>query len=207
MKLIDKESSDQMKYKDLNDNELLYMVNESDEDSYNLLFDKYQQLVTSIAYKYNNKYKNIGIDINDLIIEGNMGLDVAIKKYNSNDEQNTKFSSFAYTCIERQILNLIRNSTTKKNEILNDSLIYFEKDLGEINLDSYPLDNLLLKEKFESKYNKTLNLLTPLERKVFILKNQGYSNNELGFLLNVNQKCILNTIYRIRKKSKTIESI
>lgn len=199
-----------MGYKDLNDDELLYMINESDEDSYDLLCSKYKNLVSSMAYKYYNKHNNIGIDINDLIMEGNMGLDIAIKNYNSCNKEDARFSTFAYICIERQILRLIRNATTKKNQVLNNSIYGVETDIQNIqdsNYDTHPLNKLLLKENIQNKYIETIKNLTSLEQKVFMLKNLGYSNNELEYLLEVNHKCILNTIYRIRKKIKEIQPI
>ena len=109
-----------MQYKEYNDYELLYMVQENDETAYNLLYEKYKPLVINFAMKYAKVYTNYGIDINDFILEGYIGLDNSINKFKDYDEY--KFQGLVSTCINRQMQNLVKQAKLKRNQILNNSL-------------------------------------------------------------------------------------
>ena len=106
-------------YKDYNDQELLYLISEGNEDANNILFDKYKPIIDIKLKKYLNFGKKIGLDYNDLFQEGLVGLSEAIVSYKNNKE--TKFSSFASLCIERQLSSLISSYNRKKYIYLNES--------------------------------------------------------------------------------------
>ena len=194
-----------MEYRSLNDNELLYMVNE-DEEAYNLLYNKYRDIIYKIALKYSKGSNSVGIDINDLILEGNIGMDNAIKNYKTDNKNEASFKSFLYLCIERQIISLIRKATIKRNSILNNSSYYEPEILENIEDDNKTdiLEEILLKESQTKKYKDIIGKLTNLEKQIFTLKIQCYTNKEIEKILNINDKCIKNAIYRIRKKAKLL---
>jgi len=196
-----------MSYKDYNDYELLYMVKESDENAYNLLYEKYKPLINSLSKKYSRVYQNYGIDINDFILEGYYGLDQAIKNFNEEDEY--KFKGLATTCINRQMQNLIRNAKLKRNFILNNSLYYDSlEDSNEINYLEIKADEkaispeqqIIENEDVMETYEKCINNLKGLELTVFILKIKGMTNEEIASKLDKPIKSISNAITRIRKK-------
>lgn len=194
-----------MEYRSLNDNELLYMVNE-DEEAYNLLYNKYRDIIYKIALKYSKGSNSVGIDINDLILEGNIGMDNAIKNYKTDNKNEASFKSFLYLCIERQIISLIRKATIKRNSILNNSSYYEPEILENIEDENKTdiLEEILLKESQTKKYKDIIGKLTNLEKQIFTLKIQCYTNKEIEKILNINDKCIKNAIYRIRKKAKLL---
>ena len=145
-----------MQYKEYNDYELLYMVKENDENAYNLLYEKYKPLVISLAKKYASTYQNYGIDINDYILEGYVGLDTSIKRFNDYDEY--KFQNLLCTCINRQMQNLIKQARQKRNHILNNSLYYEtiqknqELDFLEIKADENAINPEEMLEILTSEY-------------------------------------------------------
>lgn len=196
-----------MQYKEYNDYELLYMVKENDETAYNLLYEKYKPLVISFARKYANAYANYGIDINDFILEGYIGLDNSINKYKDYDEY--KFQGLVRTCINRQMQNLVREAKLKRNQILNNSLYYEtlhrnnDLDFLEIKEDENsvnPEKKLIEMENINELYNKYTFELKGLELEVFKLKVKGYNNNEIAVKLNRTVKAVCNAITRIKKK-------
>lgn len=196
-----------MQYKEYNDYELLYMVKENDETAYNLLYAKYKPLVISFARKYANAYANYGIDINDFILEGYIGLDNSINKYKDYDEY--KFQGLVRTCINRQMQNLVREAKLKRNQILNNSLYYEtlhrnnDLDFLEIKEDENsvnPEEKLIEMENINELYNKYTFELKGLELEVFKLKVKGYNNNEIAVKLNRTVKAVCNAITRIKKK-------
>lgn len=196
-----------MQYKEYNDYELLYMVKENDETAYNLLYEKYKPLVISLAKKYASTYQNYGIDINDYILEGYVGLDTSIKRFKDYDEH--KFQNLLCTCVTRQMQNLIKQARQKRNHILNNSLYYEtmqknqELDFLEIKADENainPEEMLIDLESTNELYNNIKSNLKGIELDVFKLKSKGYTNIEIAKKLNKPVKSINNAITRIKKK-------
>ena len=196
-----------MQYKEYNDYELLYMVKENDETAYNLLYEKYKPLVISLAKKYASTYQNYGIDINDYILEGYVGLDTSIKRFKDYDEH--KFQNLLCTCVIRQMQNLIKQARQKRNHILNNSLYYEtmqknqELDFLEIKADENAInpEKILIDiESTNELYNNIKSNLKGIELDVFKLKIKGYTNIEIAEKLNKPVKSINNAITRIKKK-------
>ena len=71
-----------------------------------LLIKDFEVLIKSISYKF------YGIDKEDLMQAGKVGLINAYKHYNKNS--NTKFSTYAYTYIYGEMYNLLLNNKTIK---------------------------------------------------------------------------------------------
>ena len=71
-------------YNDYNDHELLYMICEASEDAMNIMYEKYKSIIELKASKYRTLGKRVGLEYNDLIQEGMVGLSEAIKSYKDN---------------------------------------------------------------------------------------------------------------------------
>lgn len=196
-----------MEYKDTNDSEILYMINEDNETAYEYLYEKYKNIVYKIASKYSYHASKLGLDINDLILEGYVGFDQAIKSYNENNKTNNKFSGFLYMCIERKIQTLIRTKSCNKNKILNEAA-YLEDQLEQLNIKDEtiktPEEETIENYELNMIYNKIKNNLKGIELSVFKLKIEGYTNKEISKILNKDLKSIRNAIQRIRKNHKFI---
>ena len=61
-------------YKEYNDYELLDFVAENNEDAINIIHKKYEPRVINMAKEYFSSNTNLGLEINDLIQEGRLGL-------------------------------------------------------------------------------------------------------------------------------------
>jgi len=201
-----------VQYKEYNDYELLYMVKENDETAYNLLYEKYKPLVISLAKKYAKVYTNYGIDINDFILEGYIGLDKSINRFNECNEH--KFHGLLCACINRQMQGLVKQARLKKNQILNNSLYYetmhrnSDLDFLEIKQDNNginPEEMFIQLESIENMYKKYTSELKGLELDVFKLKIKGYTNTEIASKLNKSAKAINNAITRIKKKYNKLQ--
>lgn len=162
-----------MNYKNFNDYELLDYTYSCNEDANDILIYKYRPLIISIATKM-IKYSSGGVDLNDLIQEGMLGLNDAINSYNENKEAN--FGTYAKICIERRINSLIKSTRRYKNKILNES-VTLENDDDDFTLDRFLVDNkanpseLVESSEWEKEtLNKLDRELTDLERQVFDLK-------------------------------------
>lgn len=199
------------KYKNENDNELLYLVSENNEDAKQIFFDKYDNMIRIKALKYKSFTESKGFDYNDLLQEGRLGLTQAMNDYK--EQKNVKFQTFANLCIDRQIASFLRNIARDKHKILNESISLdsttntIGRPLTELILDDKNIDPELsfieLEEKTEL-YKKIEDLLTPLEQDVFNLRVQGFTYKEISEFLDITSKAVDGAISRIKNKISTM---
>jgi len=76
-------------YKEINDNEVIYMIKE-DNDYYSLLIEKYRPLIINICRKYEKLGKEAGYELDDLIQLSNIAVVDAINGY----KEKIKFKDF-----------------------------------------------------------------------------------------------------------------
>lgn len=199
-----------MDYKDYNDNELLSYIAENNEDASEIIYKKYMPLVTKIARKMYQYAGKTGIEVNDLIQEGMLGLSNAIHEYN--EEKNTSFYTFAKTCIERKIFTAVTATRRLKHRPLNeslplevtrmtdDNLIFLEEIIGDNK--GNPENMLLDSENFNEILEFAKKELTDFELQVFELKISDFSYQEIADILDKELKSIDNALQRIKGKLK-----
>lgn len=151
-----------------------------------------------------------GLDYNDLYQEGLIGLNSAIESYK--EHKNIKFSTFAFICIKRKIISAIRLACSKKYSVLNDS---YSLDY-QIDDDNYDFSNsiyiaknstedLLVSEENKELFNKIIaEQFTNLEKQVYELRLNGFTNEEISNMLNRSYKSVESVLFRIRIKLKKI---
>ena len=125
-----------MNYKDFNDFELLDNIYSLNEDANEILLYKYRPLIVNVAKKM-IKYCSGGVDLNDLIQEGMLGLNEAINAFR--EDKDTNFGTYAKLCIERKMISIVKSTRTYKNKILNES-VSLEDEL-ELNHEKFLADN------------------------------------------------------------------
>ena len=196
-------------YKDLNDYELIYLASENNDEANNLLFEKYKPIIINIANRLMKYVKNTGLELNDLIQEGMLGLNQAIINFNS--EKNVTFYTFAVTCIERKILSSVIKANRQKNKILNESLSFaitddldqmkeYEKLLSD---NSYNPEYIIENDEQESNlFELASKILTDFELSVFELKVNNFTYHEIADILEKTPKAIDNALQRIKSKLK-----
>ena len=192
-------------YKDENDYELLYLIKEENEDAKNMFYEKYRPMVEMKAKKYFSQLQNNGYELNDLIQEGMIGLSSAIKDYKQ--DEKTKFITFANVCIERRMINFIREINRQKHQALNSSLSIDNTNVSGMSLlnvlsdDSYnPESSFMILEEQEQLKDAMKKNLTDFEKEVFDLRFEGFTYQEIAILLNKSIKSIDGTIRRIKQK-------
>lgn len=211
MKQYNKESWDSLNYRDYNDNEILSYIFDN-EESIDILYEKYKPLINKIATNLYKKYcKNTGLELNDLIQEGMIGLNSAINHYKEN--KDTLFYTYAKTCIERKIISSVIAANRQKHKILNDS-VSFEINLSDdTSLESFIGDNftnpeniIISNENKEDLEKKIKEILTDTELQVLQLKLDGFDYKEIAEIIDKDKKSVDNAVQRIRAKIKNIIS-
>lgn len=190
------------------DNELLYLIKENNNEARDILYSKYKNIIVSKANKVFPYVINKGIELSDLIQEGMLGLEEAIKNYK--ESENTMFYTFALLCIDRKIKTCARLINQDKNKILNESISFDGSENGDIlnfvvNENSNPEYDVLSSENLEELHLKISDKLTILESKIYELKANGATNDEICKVLEIDKKTIYNALHRIKDKIKNIE--
>ena len=195
-----------MEYKDYNDNELICYIGENNEDAMEIIYKKYEPIINNIANKIIKCYGTIGIEKNDLVQEGMIGLSNAIDSYKEN--KTPVFYSFAKMCIQRQMISAIRLSSTQKNKALNESFS-FENNEEEITFQKVLKDDTKNPEKMYfsmENENKIIDIakskLTDFELQVFELRINNFDYNEIAQILDKDTKSVDNALTRIKSKLK-----
>lgn len=186
-----------------NDEVLVMMSQGEDDEALRVLVERYLSIVKKTIKKLERKYFFRGLDSNDLIQEGIMGL------FKSKDdfkiERKTKFKDFSRHVIEKHMGTLILRSANYKNKVLNESFSYHSPigNDSEITFEQMlkseshqPESTYINRESFYGIWGK----LTSLEKNVLQLYSEGLSYQEIGELVGKKKKAIDNTIQRIRKK-------
>lgn len=197
-----------MDYKNANDYEILYLIGENTEDARELIYQKYKPIVLSFAYKYYKILKRKGMEIDDLIQEGYIGLNRAIERYSL--EKNCLFYTFATLCIERQLQTITRNASTLKQEVLNHAisldypLPYTDMLICDVVEDEVCLDPIqrMLDLEYETRLILFQHELPLLQAQIFELRYNGFSYDEIGELLDLSKKSIDSHLVRIRRRLK-----
>lgn len=187
------------------DYELVYLAQDGNEDAINIIYDKYKPIIIKKSKNAIVFVTHHGIEINDIMQEGYIGLEEAIRNFSQDNEAT--FYTFANLCIDRQILNFLRKINGNKDRILNEAII-IDDSLEKTLKDNYNVEeNLLGKDNNEQITKKIRDSLTEFEKKVFDLRIKGYSFNEMASSLNKDLKSIYNTLQRIKAKFKKIKEI
>ncbi len=195
-----------MDYSDLNDFELLSYAYESDEDAKNILLKKYEPLIASMVTRMLKSCPYMGLDKNDLMQEGMMGLVHAIEHFNN--QKDISFYTYAKTCITRSLISTIIASKRLKHRALNESIsinteeedVSFDKVLkdNQANPENIIMDMQMTEELMENIRKK----LTDFELQVFELMISYFSYREIAVILDKDKKQVDNAIQRIKAKAK-----
>ena len=196
-------------YDNYNDYELLYMIAEKNEDAEKILYEKYRPIVEIKVNKYKLLAKRVGLDYNDLLQEGMVGLVDAINSYK--DNKSSTFKSYANVCIERQILTILSYARRKKHIYLNNSFSLDEviDDSGRTLSDLLEgsVDPSVIIEKDEEEkilYDRIESDFSEFEKSVFELKMLGLEYKEIADLLDKSYKSVDSALQRIRFKLRKV---
>jgi len=131
--------------------ELLERLMKKDVEAKNILIERNLRLVVYIA----KKFENSGINIEDLISIGTIGLMKAINSYNL--DKNIKLATYASRCIENEILMFLRKNNRIKTEISIDEPINIDNEGNDLSLaDILGTDNDSILKAIEDDDNKKI---------------------------------------------------
>ncbi len=159
------------------------------------LIERNLRLVVYIS----KKFENTGINIEDLISIGTIGLIKAINTFNP--EKNIKLATYASRCIENEILMYLRKNNGRKTEISIDEPLNVNWDGNELLLsDILGTDNDMIYQNIENEVDKqlltiALETLSERERNIMELRfgmkhRTSKTQKEVADLLGISQSYI-----------------
>ena len=197
------------KYENMQDDDIIALNQTGDNNALEFIIDKYNDIVNIKASKF---FAN-GVEREDIIQEGLIGLYKATKSYNI--EKQNSFKSFANLCIERQLITSIKSANRQKNIPLNSAFslnapVYEDEDidvLGVIDNKTAedPLETITKKEYYDFIEKKMDESLSDFEKKVLVEYKKGKSYNDIAIKVNSKIKSVDTAIQRIKKKAGKIK--
>ena len=187
--------------------EYLFRLQNGDEEAKNELIERNLRLVVYIA----KKFENTGIDIEDLISVGSIGLIKAVNTFKS--DKKIKLATYASRCIENEILMHLRKVSKQRKETSLDSPLSFDSDGNELLLcDVIGIDadevfkNIEVSVEKEMVY-KVLEKLDKREQQIVSMRfglngQKECTQKQVADLLNISQSYISRIEKKILNKMK-----
>ena len=187
--------------------EVLARLDAGDEDSRQILIERNLRLVVYIA----RRFENTGINIEDLISIGTIGLIKAINTYRT--DKNIKLATYASRCIENEILMYLRKSASQRNEVSLDEPLNTDWDGNELLLsDVLGTDGDTVMRPIEADVDRQLldqaiGRLSEREREIIILRfglcgHREQTQKEVADRLGISQSYISRLEKRIISRLK-----
>ena len=176
-----------------NDQDIIYSIREIGDEIQDVLFKKYEPLIKKIAHEKYQKQGSLGIDIDDFIQEGYIGLNSAINNYDVNE--GVLFFTYATICIKRQIQQYSKRFYRKK-EI--KSYKYYEDNDSNL-LIAEASDVYMVSDYYYEELINIKNQVPFLRSCIFELKYNGFSYREISKLLDISEKEVDRNLYVFRK--------
>ena len=189
------------------------LLNQNTEKSRDILIVHNLRLVVYIARKFDTS----GINLEDLISIGTIGLIKAVNTFKS--DKNIKLATYASRCIENEILMYLRKNATLKNEISIDEPLNVDWDGNELLLsdvlgsDGDEVGRGIEQEDERCQLNCFVVGLPPRERQIMEMRfgmngYQEYTQKEVADTLGISQSYISRLEKRIiNKLKKQIEKV
>ncbi|MBE7038140.1 MAG: RNA polymerase sporulation sigma factor SigK [Ruminococcaceae bacterium] len=178
------------------ENEYLRRMADGDDESKNILIERNLRLVAHIAKKYSMQ----GVDSDDLISIGTIGLIKAITSFNAT--KGTRLATYAAKCIENEILMNFRSEKKRKGDVYLQDPIGKDKEGNEVTLidklynsDEDVFEEVDLKMQITHLYEGIKSRLAPREKAVLKLRyglchNTPLTQNEIAKKLKISRSYV-----------------
>lgn len=187
--------------------ELVHNLSEDDEHIRSILIERNLRLVVYIA----RKFENTGVNVEDLISVGTIGLIKAVNTFNP--EKNIKLATYASRCIENEILMYLRRNNKVKAEISFYEPLNIDWDGNELLLsDILGTENDMVYNMIEDQVDRELLLiamkkLNQREQEIVQLRfglngTEEKTQKEVADMLGISQSYISRLEKRIIKRLK-----
>ncbi len=185
----------------------LVMAEDGDLSCRDRLIEHNLRLVVFLA----KKYENTGVDLEDLVSIGTIGLIKGIKTYRM--DKNIKLATYASRCIDNEILMYLRKNKKVRAEVSIDESLAYDADGNELRLEDVlgtPQD--LVTKALESKTEKNYLLreimkLPERDRKIMMMRygllgEKELTQKDVALKLGISQSYISRIEKKVIRKLK-----
>ena len=191
-------------------------LRQGDEAARQLLIEHNLRLVVYIS----KRFENTGINIEDLISIGTIGLIKAVNTFNSG--KNIKLATYASRCIENEILMVLRKINAQRTEVSFDEPLNTDWDGNELLLsdilgtDEDEVYRPLEDDADRQMLMEAIDSLAPREREIILLRfglpqGREYTQKEVADMLGISQSYISRLekriIDRLRREMLRLQQI
>ena len=179
-----------------------------DEMARSKLIEHNLRLVVFLA----KKYENTGVDLEDLVSIGSVGLIKGVNTYKL--DKNIKLATYASRCIDNEILMFLRKNKRRKGEISFEDNLSFDSDGNELHLedvlgtDSDVVTRGLEKEIEKKILYEEIEKLSSRDKKIMILRyglfgHEEMTQKDVAEMLGISQSYISRIEKKVIRKLKS----
>lgn len=183
-----------------------------DLEAKNKLIEHNLRLVVFLA----KRYENTGVDLEDLVSIGSIGLIKGINTYKRG--KNIKLATYCSRCIDNEILMYLRKNKKTRADVSFEDSLSFDSDGNELHLeDILGTDSDIVTKPIEDEYDKKLlklelEKLNDRDKEIMCLrygigKEEELTQKEVAKKLNISQSYISRIEKKVIKKLKAIIKI
>ena len=181
--------------------EYLCLSEQGDQKAKDILIEHNLRLVVFLA----KKYENTGVDLEDLVSIGTIGLIKGINTFHRG--KNIKLATYASRCIDNEILMYLRKNKKTKTEVSIDASLSYDSEGNELHLeDVLGTEDDIVTKSIEDEDDKKIMIeeikrLNKRDRDILILRYglfgvEEKTQKEVADMLGISQSYIS----RIEKK-------
>lgn len=182
---------------------------EGDENARAKLIEHNLRLVVFLS----KKYENTGLDLEDLVSIGTIGLIKGVNTYKP--DKNIKLATYASRCIDNEILMFLRKNKKRKGEVSFEDSLSYDAEGNELHLeDILGTEPDIVTKGIETETEKYLlykeiNKLSDRDKQIMILRYGlfGYeemTQKDVAEVLGISQSYISRIEKKIIKRLKNL---
>ena len=185
------------------------LKDDGDQKAKDILIEHNLRLVVFLA----KKYENTGVDLEDLVSIGTIGLIKGINTFSRS--KNIKLATYASRCIDNEILMFLRKNKRIRTEVSIDASLSLDSDGKELHLeDVLGTESDIVSKNIEDEADRKLMInevlhLKPRDRDIMILRygllgNEELTQKEVAEKLGISQSYISRIEKKVIKRLRTL---
>ncbi len=187
------------------------LKDDGDEHAKDVLIEHNLRLVVFLA----KKYENTGVDLEDLVSIGTIGLIKGINTFSK--DKKIKLATYASRCIDNEILMYLRKNKRIRTEVSFDASLSYDSEGNELHLeDVLGTESDIVTRGIEEENDRKIMLneilhLSPRDRDIMILRYgllgcDELTQKEVAEKLGISQSYISRIEKKVIKRLKTLVS-
>ena len=188
--------------------EYLCLSEQGDQKAKDILIEHNLRLVVFLA----KKYENTGVDLEDLVSIGTIGLIKGINTFHRG--KNIKLATYASRCIDNEILMYLRKNKKTKTEVSIDASLSYDSEGNELHLeDVLGTEDDIVTKSIEDEDDKKIMIeeikrLNKRDRDILILRYGLFGveekTQEVADMLGISQSYISRIEKKVIKRLKNV---